>query len=240
MKILTIRLTAPLQSYGDEATFERRTTGDYPSKSAVIGMIAAALGYSREDAQIAELNNLHFAVRIDQPGKILTDFHSVKWKKEKHSKITYRNYIQDAVFVVSVGSDNDQQIEEILYALRHPRYQLFLGRRANVPAGVLLIKEFDDESPVTVLEKLSWQASTWFQNNYHKQNPGKESPSVDIYADADLLANHHNVMVKDRVGSFDQRNRYFGYRAMSTERIHLTHSHIPDNESTEHDALSAL
>lgn len=239
MKILTIRLTAPLQSYGDEATFERRTTGDYPSKSAVIGMIAAALGYSREDSRISKLNDLKFAVRVDQAGRTLTDFHTVEWKKNVR-KITYRDYLQDAVFVVAIGSNNDKQIEEIHTALRRPRYQLFLGRRANVPAGVLLMEEFEDENPVTVLEKLGWQASSWSQKIYRKQNSRKMFPRVDIYADADLLADHHSVMVKDRVESFDQRNRHFGYRAMATERIQLTHSHISEDKATEHDALGAL
>ena len=56
MKTLTIKLTAPLQSYGNEATFERRTTSYYPTKSAVIGMIAAALGYRRTDERILKLN----------------------------------------------------------------------------------------------------------------------------------------------------------------------------------------
>lgn len=239
MKILTIRLTSPLQSYGDEATFKRRTTSVYPSKSAVIGMIGSALGYSRKDPQISRLNDLSYAVRIDQAGRILTDYHTVELDKGDLD-VTYREYIQDAVFVVAVGSNNDQQITQIHNALRHPHYQLFLGRRANVPAGVLLMEEFDDESPVTVLEKLGWQVSSWSQKVYRKQNPGKMFPKVDIYADAELLTNHHSVMIKDRVGSFDQRNRYFGYRAMATERIQLTHSHIPEDESTEHDALSAL
>lgn len=239
MKILTIRLTAPLQSFGNEATFERRTTSDYPSKSSVIGMIAAALGYSRDDSRISKLNDLKFAVRVDQPGKPLTDFHTVEWKKDVR-KITYRDYIQDAVFVVSIGSEDVQQIKEIHEALRHPHYQLFLGRRANVPAGVLFIEEFDDESPVTVLEKLGWQVSAWSQKVYQKKNPEKKFPKVDIYADAELLSDHHNVMIKDRVGSFDQRNRYFGYRAMATERIQLTDSHGSVENSTEHDALSAL
>ncbi len=47
MKTLTIRLIAPLQSYGNQATFERRTSDDHPSKSAIIGMIAAAMGYKK-------------------------------------------------------------------------------------------------------------------------------------------------------------------------------------------------
>lgn len=49
MKTLTIKLKAPLQAYGNEATFERRTTNPYPTKSAVIGMISASLGYDRND-----------------------------------------------------------------------------------------------------------------------------------------------------------------------------------------------
>lgn len=81
MKTLTIKLSAPLQAYGNEASFERRTSWQAPSKSAVIGMIAAALGLRRDSEQISELNSLAFAVRIDQPGKIMTDFHTVEWKK---------------------------------------------------------------------------------------------------------------------------------------------------------------
>jgi len=56
MKTLTIKLKAPLQAYGNEVTFRRRTTSPYPTKSAVIGMISASLGYSRNDKRILELN----------------------------------------------------------------------------------------------------------------------------------------------------------------------------------------
>ena len=52
MKTLTIKLKAPLQAYGNEATFGRRTTNPYPTKSAVIGMISASLGYGRNDKRV--------------------------------------------------------------------------------------------------------------------------------------------------------------------------------------------
>ena len=136
MKTLTIKLTAPLQSYGNEASFARRTSNDYPTKSAVIGMVAAALGYRRTDARIQSLNDLSFAVRIDQVGRNLTDFQTVEWKQGTR-KITYRDYIQDAVFVVAIGSESDSLIDEIKFALKHPKFQLSLGRRSNAPAGVL-------------------------------------------------------------------------------------------------------
>lgn len=70
MKTLVIRIAAPLQSYGDPASFEKRTTFRAPSKSAVIGMIGAALGFRRESDDYKSLNDLDFAVRVDQPGEV--------------------------------------------------------------------------------------------------------------------------------------------------------------------------
>jgi len=233
MKTLTIKLTAPLQSYGNAATFERRTTNTYPSKSAVIGMIAAALGYQRTDSRIVTLNELRFAVRIDQVGRHLTDFQTVEWEKDVR-KVTYRDYLQDAVFVAAIGSENDQLIDNIEWALRHPRFQLFLGRRANVPAGVLQLQVFADATPITVLQKMTWQAAPWYRKRHQR-------PVLDILADADLLAGHQSILVSDRVVSFDQRNRQYGLRAMAKTKVKLTSLDSTEDESeTQHDAMKFL
>ncbi|WEV43554.1 type I-E CRISPR-associated protein Cas5/CasD [Lactobacillus sp. ESL0684] len=236
MKTLTIRLTAPLQSYGNEATFERRTTGDYPSKSAVIGMIAAAFGLSREDPQVIQLNNLAFAVRIDQRGSILSDFQTVEWKKGKPRKLSYRNYLQDAVFIVAIGSD-EETIDKIEFALKHPRYQLFLGRRANVPAGILKMQNFANEDPVSVLQKLDWQASEW----YMKKNRREAQIRVELIADASLLpevADNRCEMVKDQVISFSQENRQHGFRKVAIKQLKLLNPLF--QADTEHDPISIL
>ncbi|WEV39900.1 type I-E CRISPR-associated protein Cas5/CasD [Lactobacillus sp. ESL0681] len=236
MKTLTIRLTAPLQSYGNEATFERRTTGDYPSKSAVIGMIAAAFGLSREDPQVTQLNDLSFAVRIDQRGSILNDFQTVEWKKGKPRKLSYRNYLQDAVFMVAIGSD-DKTIDKIEFALKHPRYQLFLGRRANVPAGILKMQSFANEDPVSVLQKLDWQASEW----YMKKNRREAQIRVELIADASLLpevVDNRCEMVKDQVISFSQDNRQHGFRKVAIKQLKLLNPLF--QADTEHDPISIL
>lgn len=232
MKTLTIRLTAPLQSYGNEATFERRTTGDYPSKSAVIGMISAALGYSRDDKRIEQLNDLKFAVRVDQRGINLTDFQTahfktVKWKEGR--KVTYRDYLQDAVFVAAVGGD-EAAIEQIHSALKHPHYALFLGRRANVPAGALQMEMIDGD-PVSVLSNLPWQASKWYQ----KRQKNGAAFRAEIIADADLLpdTNKTDTLVKDRAISFASKSRQYGFREVKTTTVELK----PD---TKHDIMSAL
>ncbi|WP_125573782.1 type I-E CRISPR-associated protein Cas5/CasD [Levilactobacillus huananensis] len=233
MKILTIKLTAPLQSYGNEASFTRRTTNDYPTKSAVIGMIAAALGYRRNDERILALNDLSFAVRIDQIGRKLTDFQTVEWKKETR-KITYRDYIQDAVFVVALGSDDAQMIENINVALHHPRFQLFLGRRANVPAGLLITQVFSDVTPVAVLRRFPWQANKRYQRR-------SKSHRLEIVADASLLSDKPSAMVKDRVVSFDQRDRRYGFRAIARTTVDLTHLNSQESEpDTTHDAFGAI
>lgn len=218
MKTLTIKLTAPLQAYGNEASFERRTSWPAPSKSAVVGMIAAAFGMRREDERIQELNNLAFAVRVDQIGKVMTEFQNVEWKTGNR-KLTYRDHYQDAVYVAAVGSEDEELIERIEYALKHPRFQLYLGRRACPPAGILQIESFADVNPVEALEKMPWQAEKWYQ----KKNKKKQEYPAEIIADAYLLPDAtFTQTVKDRVESFDSRDRHFGFRLTAKERISLS------------------
>lgn len=243
MKTLTIRLTAPLQSYGNEASFSRRTSSDHPSKSAVIGMIAAALGYHRDDPRILTLNDLSFAVRVDQAGKALTDYQTVEWKKDTR-KVTYRDYLQDAVFVAALGSDDEQLIDRIAEALKRPKFQLFFGRRSNAPAGTLKVSVFKDDNPVSVLSDLPWEASKWYQKRQKKSELIK---NVEIIGDADLMPNKRSSMVKDRVESFDQRNRQHGYRAVAVETINLKNpsfakdqTEIDDEPETKHDIMDHL
>lgn len=239
MKTLTIRLAGPLQSYGNEASFERRTTGDYPSKSAVIGMLAAALGYQRNDSRILRLNQLDFAVRIDQVGEHLKDFQTVEWKQGSR-KITYRDYLQDALFMVGIGSEDEEVVEQLKMALAAPRFQLFLGRRANVPAGILQTNIYVNKNPITVLESLNWQAAEWYQQRDYVQNVYRTQVPIEIVADAQLLSKD-GVMVKDLVGSFDERNRYFSYRARASERIYLQNLyHSKDGRETNQDPLNFL
>ena len=233
MKTLTIRLAGPLQSYGNEATFARRTSGDYPSKSAVVGMLAAALGYRRADPRIAALNELAFAVRIDQPVRVLTEFQTIEWKKGTR-KLSYRDLLQDAVFVAAVGSDDDELIASLAAALKHPRFQLFLGRRANVPAGVLKCETFVDRDPIEALHDLPWQAADWYQHRL----AGKAEVRVDVYADAHLLPKAEAAVrvAKDRVESFDQRDRRFSFRTVKHASVTFDNSAM----QTEHDIWANL
>ena len=96
MPTLLLRLAAPLQSWGANSKFEIRTTEKMPTKSGVVGMLAAALGLGR-DADLSALNALKFGVRADREGEDITDFHMAH--SEKSSYVTYRHYLSDAVFL---------------------------------------------------------------------------------------------------------------------------------------------
>ena len=124
MKTILLKFSGPLQSWGSSSHFETRHTDLCPSKSAVIGMIAAAFGYRRDsDAKIRRLNQLHFAVRIDQPGAMSKDYQTAhKYKNNTEpvvldrTYVTQRYYLEDALFVVAVGHEDDDWIDEIAEA----------------------------------------------------------------------------------------------------------------------------
>lgn len=81
MKGLLLRLAAPLMSFGEHAAFGYRDTLAFPSRSALLGLFAAADGRPREEALARDpatgqlsYGALRFTVRIDRPGHRHTDF----------------------------------------------------------------------------------------------------------------------------------------------------------------------
>lgn len=75
--VLLIRLAAPLQSWGVASRFAaHRDTRNRPTKSGVIGLCAAALGWPR-DEPLGDLATVLFGVRADRPGTPLRDYHTI-------------------------------------------------------------------------------------------------------------------------------------------------------------------
>ena len=130
MSTLLLRLAAPLQSYGTDSKFDKRMTGKEPSKSAVVGLLAAALGRKREES-LEDLTQLHFGVRVDQEGTLLRDLHTAK--SAKTSYLTFRYYLSDAIFLVGVESEDAAFLQSLEDAIHHPAFPLYLGRRSCPP-----------------------------------------------------------------------------------------------------------
>ncbi len=235
MKTLLMKFAGPLQSWGTSSHFETRHTDFHPSKSAVIGMISAALGYSREDdINIQKLNELDFAVRVDQRGSLLRDFHiAQKYKVNgdlERNYVTQRYYLEDAVFVVGIGHKDVHLIDEIVEALKNPFFQLYLGKRA-LPVNADFIIKVKDLGVMESIRSLPWQAANW----YRKKN---KIEKLKIYSDASLVKGEFGTRRRDKVMSFSHKERKFGFRFESKTDIKLRN--LKKSSQADHDAFEAI
>jgi len=137
--VLLLRLQAPMQAWGVQSYFEVRDTTRFPTRSGIIGLLCAALGKPR-DADLREFDHLRFGIRADHPGVILKDFQAAQevYKADggisKNPSISTRYFLSDAAFLAGIEGEDTQQLERYYAALQHPRWLLFLGRRAFPPS----------------------------------------------------------------------------------------------------------
>ncbi len=151
---LLLRLAGPMQSWGTRSRFAyEREAGREPSKSGVVGLLAAALGRAREEP-IDDLAALRMGVRIDAPGSVQVDYHTVGGTqhadgtnrnhdlygvaevggKNRRTVVTHRYYLADARFLVGLESRDLALLQKLAAALAAPHWPLSLGRRAFVPS----------------------------------------------------------------------------------------------------------
>lgn len=154
---VVLRLAGPLQSWGGQSQFNRRDTLAEPTKSGIVGLLAAAQGRRRSDP-IEDLVGLRLGVRVDQPGTVLRDYHTASDHRRRQllsaavntkgvqkptspaklTHVTQRFYLQDAVFTAAVSGPADL-LQALTDALRRPAFPLALGRRACPPTHPLLL-----------------------------------------------------------------------------------------------------
>jgi len=229
MSTLLMRFSAPLQSWGADSKFEnRRETKREPTKSGVVGLLAAALGRRREDP-IDDLAALRFGVRIDQPGQLLQDYHIIRVKGKKDADVTTRNYLADAVFLV--GLEGDGALLELLdSALNEPVFPLYLGRRCCPPTGRISLGVL--EKPLEEsLRDAPWLAGRRRREEYISPNNPIRLTTVTDDTDAGFARR------RDHPVSFSQRHRRYEYRYLVDKPDAVTLKHLFE---TEHDAFEEL
>lgn len=208
MTTLLLRLVGPLQSWGTQSRFAVRATDRQPSKSGIIGLLAAAQGRRRNDP-IEDLASLKIAVRTDQPGRVLRDFHTAKTRDGKQSMpLSQRFYLEDAVFVVAVEGD-DSLIQGLAEAVANPYFPLFLGRKSCIPAAPLLIGT-SQLPAVQALKDAAWQASAQYRRS------AAETVRLEILADS---TESSEVFVQDYPVSFSQENREYRLRPVQYSEV---------------------
>lgn len=204
MPTLLLKMSGPLQSWGIQSRFRRRDAGHEPSKSGVIGMVAAALGRSLNEP-VDDLVSLKFAVRTDAQGTLIRDYQTAKnWAKNPNgaASLSTRMYLSDAVFVVALEGEREQ-LETIESALKKPVYPLYLGRRA-CPAGYDLVLGIREEPAEEALRSLEWQVPEYRRKDF--------SSPVVLRILRDALPGERGDLVQDIPVSFSSEHRQYASR----------------------------
>ncbi len=228
MPTLILRLAGPLQSWGEGSRFNHRHTREEPTKSGVLGLLAAAQGRRRSDS-IEDLLHLKFGVRADQPGRLVRDFQTeIDWRTNKARPLTYRYYLADAAFL-AVVEGGEEMIAVLHSALHHPVFPLYLGRRACPPAGPVWLGIRDSDLRETLLSE-PWQAAGW----YRKKQP--RSVTLEIVRDAEPDEKIAEA-VRDEPLSFSESARDYGWRDVVREPMTIDN---PLGRQRAHDPMALL
>lgn len=156
---LVFQLYGALAAWGDIAVGEHRPSLGHPTKSAITGLLAAALGIDRtKDEQHLQLGQQYgIAVCVRVPGELLRDYHTVQVpggkrdyatrrdellldKLNLNTILSQRDYRTDALYQVAVWccSDNPPYSLDVLRdRLLAPTFTLYLGRK-SCPASLPL------------------------------------------------------------------------------------------------------
>jgi CRISPR system Cascade subunit CasD len=145
-----------MQAWG-EHTFEgKRPSGNFPTRSALLGLLGACLGIRRnEPERLQQLaDSVAFAVRKEErfltrrggrkiplPIIKVTDYHTVQDAREDYAGLkshetiqTWREYLFDASYTVAVWNTEPATLPlvELEQAVKTPHFTPYLGRR-NCP-----------------------------------------------------------------------------------------------------------
>jgi len=231
---LVFQLYGPLASWGDIAVGEVRPTVIRPTKSAVLGLVAAALGIRRdqEDEQRELAVGYGFAVRVDQHGEPMTDYHTIQVppsseagkrgmyarkdelavdKDKLETILSSREYRMDFISTVVLWAKagTPYSLANVVGALTEPRFVLYLGRK-SCPLGLpVQARVISAENIREALEKASFSSreilGDWIEKGHR-----------DLYWDKDGNAGlepQHEFTARDAVVSrsrwqFDVRHEF--------------------------------
>lgn len=243
MAVLLLRLAGPLQAWGVKSRFTVRATELAPTKSGILGMLAAAAGRRRTDP-IEDLLTLRFGVRKDQPGTVVRDFHTAHTLDgSKSMPLSNRYYLSDAVFLAGIEGEN-AVIERLDHFVRHPSFPLYLGRRSCPPALPVSLG-LRDADLLEALKDEPWLASYW----YRKRNP--DIGEVEILLDKDAVpeGEHTNDLrgSRDVPLSFDPRRREYSFRDIERHMLRVKDEALQEGSATRsgqgedhHDPMAEL
>lgn len=240
---LIFTFAATFASFGTVAVGERRPTWDRPSKSQTIGLLAAALGIERNDAeaQIKLADGLKFAVRIDDPGTLATDYHTAEVpparknqsfatrraelsvpKHERRTILSRREYRAGSRYTIAVWyrPDNPTALYELASALHEPVFTPYAGRKAFP----LMLPTFPQVIPVgDSIEEVFQAYDELLPSDVidHVKQHSRSRPQMParIFADADVVPKQLVDTLEERRDIPESRAKWrFGLRSEASIR----------------------
>lgn len=233
---LLLRLAGPLQSWGEHSHFNERDTAAFPTRSGIIGLLASALGRHRGEP-IDDLAGLSLTIRVDRPGAVLNDLHTVggglparatvttaegkKRTGDTGTLLTHRAYLADAAFTVALTGDTTL-LHETRRALAAPHWPPYLGRRSCPPEGPLLLGQADDalhhlvHLPIAAAQPPTGHTKITFLSDH----PLDQLPAPTVNPRPDDGA-HPVSTVNDQPLTFDPRHRSHRSRPLYRRTLHL-------------------
>jgi len=148
---LMFQLYGPMAAWGDIAVGQYRPSFAHPSKSSIIGLLAAALGIRRdeEERQKSLTESCSFAVLVESMGTLMRDYHTTQVPSAQKGKVHYtrqseletadlntilssRDYRCDAAYIVaiSVVEGSPFSLSQLASALTKPVFTIYLGRKS--------------------------------------------------------------------------------------------------------------
>ncbi|WP_250657468.1 type I-E CRISPR-associated protein Cas5/CasD [Alkalimarinus coralli] len=148
---LVFRLYGPMASWGQAAVGGDRPTDMQPTRSAIIGLLGAALGIKRDDESALQALQQSILVAVKQcvPSSLIRDYHTTqvpshnnkivhRSRKSELSEdklntiLSSRDYRCDGLWIIAVSLTEQAEISlgQLKGALHKPVFVLSLGRKS--------------------------------------------------------------------------------------------------------------
>mgnify|MGYP003599922681 FL=1 len=231
MTVLAMSLCGPLQSWGSHSRFTTRGTDAAPTKSGILGLLAAAKGLRRTDP-LEDLLSLRLAVRVDQPGVIVRDFQVARSLDGRQTMpLSYRFYRGDARYLVGLQGDEGLLVG-IQQTLERPVFPLYLGRRACPPSEPIAPTLLEGDLKDLLLQH-PWIASSQWERR--RGRPASLAFHIDEGCELGDIRVAQRDTVRDIPISFDPSNRQYSWRTVLMGWVPLPGSERPEDASDPHD-----
>lgn len=229
---LLLRLYGPLASWGEIAVGETRHSAVHPSRSALLGLLGAALGIERNDdlGQQALSDGYRFGIKLESVGSPLRDYHTVQigvpprkavfrsrrqelLADKVETVLSTREYRCDSLALVAVEAlpAARWRLDELAAALHRPHFPLYLGRKScplalplapRTVSAPTLREAFDGAEPSPLLERHFRQALTSRQARYYWED------GMQAGMPASLATQRHDQPLSRRRWQFAPRREW--------------------------------